>query len=72
MLRKVNWNKFSEEEKIAIKNSILLVGLLRRMCKVSLVKKAEISDEMNEVNRTEVERTMQESGQVLGSLGLQG
>ncbi len=42
------------------------------MCKVSLVKKAEISDEMNEVNRTEVERTMQESGQVLGSLGLQG
>ena len=72
MLRKVNWNKFSEEEKISIKNSILLVGLLRKMCKVSLVKKAEISDEMNEVNRTEVERTMQESGQVLGSLGLQG
>ena len=70
-LGKVDWNKFSEEEKIAIKNSILLVGLLRKMCKVSLVKKAEVSDEMNEVNQVEVDRTIQESRQVLGNLGLQ-
>lgn len=70
-LRKVDWNDFSEEEKIATKNSILLVGFLRKMCKVSLVKKAEISDEMNEVNRMEVDRTIQESVQVLGRLRLQ-
>lgn len=41
------------------------------MCKVSLVKKAEVSDEMNEVNQVEVDRTIQESRQVLGNLGLQ-
>ena len=71
-LHKVDWNDFSEEEKTATQNSILLVGLLRKMCKVSLVKKAETADEMNEVNRTEVDRTIRESGQVIGSLGLQG
>lgn len=70
-LRKVDWNDFSEEEKTTTENSILLVGLLRKMCKVSLVKKAEVSDEMNEVNQVEVDRTIQESRQVLGNLGLQ-
>lgn len=42
------------------------------MCKVSLVKKAETADEMNEVNQEEVDRTIWESGQVLGKLRLEG
>ena len=64
-------NDISEEEKTATQNAILLVGLLRKMCKVSLVKKAETADEMNEVNQEEVDRTIWESGQVIGRLGLQ-
>ena len=49
-----------------------IIELVLAKCTKYQLAKAEISDEMNEVNRTEVERTMQESGQVLGSLGLQG
>ena len=36
-----------------------------------MVKKAETADEMNEVNQEEVDRTIWESGQVIGRLGLQ-
>lgn len=71
-LHKVDWNDFSEEEKLAIQNSILLVGLLRQMCKISLVKKAENSNEMNTVNRIEVDKAIQDSKKVLGRIGLQG
>lgn len=71
MLHKVDWKDFSQEEKLATENSILLVGLLRKMCKVSLVKKAESTDE-NVVNRIEVDKTIQDSKQVLGRLRLQG
>ena len=39
------------------------------MCKVSLVKKAETADEMNEENQEEVDRTKWESGQLIGTLG---
>ena len=47
---KVHWNKFSEDERLVTKNTVILVGLLYQMCKVKLVLKKRKDDEENEVN----------------------
>ena len=67
-LHKVDWNEFSESEKIATQNSVLLVGLLYRMCKISLVIKSEEENQLNTINKTEVETSIQNSEQVLATL----
>ena len=69
-LNKVDWNDFTGEERLATQNAVLLVGLLRKMCKVSLLKKAENTDEMGAVNHEEVDLSIQESCQVMDKLGL--
>jgi len=63
-LCKTDWNSFSESEKIATQNSIMLVGLLNKMCKVSLVKKAVNENEMNAINEAEVTKAISDSQQV--------
>lgn len=65
---KIDWNEFSDEEKLATENSVLLVGLLYKMCKVSLVNKAEKEDEMSEVNITEVKYNVDQSEEILGNI----
>ena len=65
---KVDWNEFTEEEKLATQNSVLLVGLLYKMCKVNLVKKAANEDEMNSVNKIEVESNMQHAQKVMNDI----
>lgn len=57
-LQKVDWNEFSEQEKIATQNTVLLVGLLYKMCQVNLVNKAENKDEINTINKAAVEESM--------------
>ncbi len=47
---KTKWSEFSEEEKLATENTILLVGLLYKMCQVNLVLKDKNNDDQNEVN----------------------
>lgn len=47
---KKDWNSFSEDEKLNVKNCVLLVGLLYKMCKVSLVNKAKSENDINTVN----------------------
>ncbi len=58
MLGHKDWNTFSEEEKELTENVVLLVGLLYSMCKVELVIKANQDDEVNKVNKNEVEESM--------------
>lgn len=65
---KTDWNEFSEKEKIATQNAVLLVGLLYKMCKVNLVKKAQNDEEMNEINKKDINNSMAESKEVLDSL----
>lgn len=48
--KKVDFNKFSNEEKLITENTVLLVGVLYEMCKVQLVEKAASEDELNEIN----------------------
>lgn len=47
-----NWDDFSEEDKLNVENTVLLVGLLHKMCQVQLVLPHEESDEtgINSIN----------------------
>lgn len=67
-LHKTDWNNFSEKEKMETQNAVLLVGLLYKMCKVNLVKKAQNDGEMNEINKGEIDKSMEDSRKVLDSL----
>ncbi len=59
---KTHWNDYSDNEKTIVYNCVLLVGLLYKMCKVNLVEKGE---EINAVNRTEVDQCMDDVTQIL-------
>ena len=65
---KIDWNDFSDEERLATKNSALLVGLLYKMCKVNLVIKAQKKDEMNSINRKDIEQSIADSQTILSGL----
>lgn len=65
---KVDWNEFTEEEKIDLQNTVLLVGLLYKMCKVKLVNKAENDNEINTVNTKVVNETLKESEGVMSNI----
>ena len=47
---KTSWEDFTDKEKKATENSVLLVGLMYTMCQVKLVLKQE-GDELNKVNK---------------------
>ena len=67
-IHKVNWNDFSQEERIATENSVLLVGLLYKMCQVSLVNKAKNDNEMNTINKTAIDDSIKNAEQVLSNV----
>ena len=47
---------FTEQEKLATENTVLLVGLLYKMCKVNLVIKSDNEDEMNKTRYLRVKK----------------
>ena len=63
--QRMNWNDFTEEEKIITHNTVLLVGLLFKMCKVELVLKSENENGMNKVNKEAVLKSMDDADRVL-------
>lgn len=67
---KVDWNKFSGEEKLLTENTALLVNLLYSMCKVQLVLKSESEDEINKVNTEEIEKQISDTETALEDRGL--
>lgn len=67
-LHKVDWNSFSKQEKIATENTILLVGLLYKMCQVNLVEKAEDENDLNTVNQAGINDIAYDSERILNSL----
>ena len=68
ILNKHDWNEFSDTEKLATQNSVLLVGLLYKMCQVSLVNKAKTENEMNTVNNSEIKKSIDMAENVMGNL----
>ena len=64
-LKKTDWNDFSEEERIVTQNAVLLVGLLYKMCQVSLVSKASNENYMNTVNHSAIDESIKNAEAVM-------
>ena len=63
-----DWNMFSAEEKRVTENTVLLVGLLYGMCKVEIVLKGGNTNDINTVNKEEVEKSVNNANVVLMEL----
>lgn len=62
---KTDWNDFSKKEQKMTENLVLLVGLLYKMCQVKLVLQAEKKDELNTVNKEEVDGVIRNAEDIL-------
>ena len=62
---KTLWCDFTGEEKAVVHNTVLLVGLLYKMCQVTLVNKTEDSKGVNSVNVTEIDNCMNDVSKTL-------
>lgn len=67
-MHKTDWNFFSEQEKLATENTVLLVGLLYKMCQVKLVIQAKSENEINSVNQADIDKAIQDSKDVLNKI----
>ncbi len=65
---KTDWSKFTEKEKIATQNTLLIVGLLYDMCKVNLVINFKNNNEIGTINETVVISAINSSKVVLENL----
>lgn len=63
-VHKTDWCLFTSEEKKALENTVLLVGLLYKMCQINLVIKAESENEINKINLQAVNEVMQDAAKV--------
>ncbi len=64
---KTEWGAFTDKEKKATENTVLLVGLMYTMCKVQLVLK-QGEDELNKVNKDEVDTVIGDADTVLNDI----
>ena len=65
---KTQWSEFTDKEKIMAENAVLLVGLLYKMCKTSLVLKDQDGDGLNAVNSEEVKAVVDDANKVLNDV----
>lgn len=65
---KVEWQEFSDKQKILTENTVLLVGLLYQMCKIQLVLKSEKEEELNHVNKDAVDKAISDADKVMKEL----
>ena len=59
-----DWNMYTNEEKLLVENTALLVKLLYAMCKVQLVKKSGEVD-LNRINYSEIDNVLNEANPIL-------
>lgn len=64
---KLDWNEFTDGEKLCTENTALLVGLLYNMCKVQLVQRAETMNGLNRVNSKAIKKSMADAEHILVS-----
>lgn len=62
---KKNWSDFTGDEKELTKSTVLLVGMLNKMCKTKLVVENHAEDGINIVNKYEVRSVVSKADQVL-------
>lgn len=65
---KKNWSDFTGDEKELTKSTVLLVGMLNKMCKTKLVVENHAEDGINIVNKYEVRSVVSKSDQVLNKV----
>ena len=65
---KLDWWEFTQDEKNATENSSSLVGLLYKMCKVNLVNVSENEEEMNTINKQQVNSVLNDAYEVANNL----
>ncbi len=65
---KVEWSDFTNKEKMLTENIVLLVGLLYKMCKIQLVLKPEKENELNKVNKNEIDKAIVDADKVMAEL----
>lgn len=68
--QKTDWNDFSDKERLATENTVLLTGLLYKMCKVQLVLKTESDQDLNKINTEEVRKSINDADTFLKEKGL--
>lgn len=61
----VDWRDLNSNEQMCVQNTVLLVGLLYKMCKIKLVKNYESASTLNEVNKIEVNKAISDCNAVL-------
>lgn len=66
--KKVDYKKFSENQKQILENTTLLVKLLYEMCKLQLVEKTDSKEEVNTVNEDEIQIQIENAENLLYSL----
>ncbi len=62
---KANWNDFSANEKEIIKQCVMLVGVLYKMCSLKIVKQNSNNDGINTINNREANSLMNTASKVI-------
>ena len=68
VMQKTDWNDFSEEERLSTFNTVLLTGLLYKMCQVQLVLKAKDEGNLNTINSEDVKKSMDDAEKLLDEI----
>ena len=66
--QKCDYKLYTSDEKLLLKNTILLVGLLYEMCKVKLVIPGNSNDDIGTVNNSEVWEKKTKANELINSL----
>lgn len=64
---RVSWLKLNDDERILIDNTILIVGIIYNMCKVSFVKETA-EDGLNKINLEEIKKAEAEANKAMVEL----
>ena len=67
---RTDWNNYTEHERLAIENTVLLVGLLYNMCKVELVIKSEREDGINTINKVAISKSIHKANTLMADRNL--
>lgn len=66
---KTDWNSFSDDERLIFQNTVLLVGLLYKMCGVNLVIDDDGDGSADRVNHAGIDSAMDQAERVMGEAG---
>lgn len=65
---KTNWKNFSDKDKIVTQNTVLLVGMLYKMCQIQLVLKDDDGDGKNTINTKAIMDVQMEADLLLDNM----